>query len=69
MNEYSYNQFLFFLPGAQAYWFCIGIDGKFGNGNTTANYETTDPDRSQCVHEWINDVDEKVSIKFCSHLA
>ena len=50
--------------GSQAEWFFIGATGKFGDEYSLV--ETSEPDRSQCVHSWIVDVDETSSSCGCS---
>ena len=41
-----------FSKGSAAYWFCVGSTGEF---------KTFEPDRSECKHKWVEDVDEKVT--------
>ena len=45
--------FVYFL-GSLALWVCDGATGTF---------ETIEPDRSECKPEWIEDVEEKVSLR------
>ena len=55
MSRKTYAQFSINLintyQGATAYWFCVGSSGSF---------QTTEPDRSECKHEWVEEVEEKV---------
>ena len=44
-----------------ATWFCIGTSGQFGFNTTTGEYIiTSEPDRSKCIHQWIEDVEKQV---------
>ena len=56
-----YCVFTYLVLGSQAEWFCIGTTGKFGDEST--RLETSEPDRSQCEHKWIEEVDEMVIIQ------
>ena len=49
-----------YVTDSFASWFCIGTTGKFGFGDIRVNEETIEPDRSNCVHKWIKDVEEQV---------
>ena len=46
-----------------ASWFCIGYTGNFGYGTVDHYVETDAPDRSKCIHKWIEDVEQEVSIQ------
>ena len=50
-----------YVADSFASWFCIGTSGKFGFGDILINEETIEPDRSNCVHMWIKDVEEQVT--------
>lgn len=47
---------------SEASWFCIGSSGTFGYGTKDEFMVTDAPDRSKCIHQWIEDVEEQVSI-------
>ena len=43
-----------------AIWICNGYTGKFGYGKEDDFFETNEPDRSNCIHQWIEDVEKEV---------
>ena len=48
------------FAGSIASWFCIGSSGKFGYGTIDDHVENVEPDRTDCIHQWIMDVEEQV---------